>query len=189
MSMEELRKKPPSLNLLRMGMFCWLSLSLHASAVSADPLTVLKISRSLSSAEAPIFSLKQLDGQTVHSKDLRGKVVVLNFWATWCGPCKEEMPALDRLRRQFDPNDLAVYTVTTDLQRDGITAFMSHLELGLPVLLDEDKDVSSAFLVRGLPTTVLIGRDGTLAGRAVGPRAWDSPEAVALVRALAESAP
>lgn len=154
-----------------------------------DPIKALKISRTASGSEAPVFSLTQLDGQEVQSKDLRGKVVVLNFWATWCGPCKEEMPALDRLRRQFDQKDVAVYTITTDLQRDGIKAFMDHLGLGLPVLLDEDKDVSSAFLVRGLPTTVLIGRDGKLVGRAVGPRAWDSPEAVALVRALTEPVP
>lgn len=154
-----------------------------------DPIEVLKISRTASGSEAPDFSLTQLDGQEVQSKDLRGKVVVLNFWATWCGPCKEEMPALDRLRRQFDQKDVAFYTITTDLQRDGIKAFMDRLGLGLPVLLDEDKDVSSAFLVRGLPTTVLIGRDGNLVGRAVGPRAWDSPEAVALVRALTEPVP
>lgn len=156
---------------------------------SPDPIKALKISRTASGSETPAFSLIQLDGQEVHSKDLRGKVVVLNFWATWCGPCKEEMPALERLRRQFDQKDVAFYTVTTDLQREGIKAFLGHLGIGLPVLLDEDKDVSSAFLVRGLPTTVLIGRDGKLVGRAVGPRAWDSPEAVALVRALTEPVP
>ncbi len=155
---------------------------------ASDPIEVLKISRTASGSEAPAFSLPQLDGPIVDSKDLRGKVVVLNFWATWCGPCKDEMPALERLRRQFDQKDVAFYTVTTDLQREGIKAFLHHLGLGLPVLLDEDKDASSAFLVRGLPTTVLIGRDGKLVGRAVGPRAWDSPEAVALVRALAEPA-
>lgn len=165
-------------------LLCALTLCSRGSAME------LKLSRSGSGTAMPVFSLTALDGQTVHSKDLRGKVVVLNFWATWCGPCKEEMPALERLRRQFDRKGVVFYTITTDLQRDGIKAFLGHLGLGLPVLLDEDKDVSSAFLVRGLPTTVLIGRDGKLVGRAVGPRAWDGPEAVALIQTLLkESAP
>jgi len=173
-------------------LFWLLSLVMVSSTLAGeapDLINALRISRTASGQEAPAFSLAQLDGQTVHSEDLRGKVVLLNFWATWCGPCKDEMPALERLRRQFDHKDVAFYTITADLQRDGIKAFLGHLGIGLPVLLDEDKDVSSAFLVRGLPTTVLIGRDGKLVGRAVGPRAWDSAEAVALVRALAEPAP
>jgi thiol-disulfide isomerase/thioredoxin len=132
----------------------------------------------------PPFSLTTLDGRSVHSKDLKGKVVLLNFWATWCGPCKEEMPSLERLRRQFTPQEFALLTVTTDLQREGIKLFLSHLGLGLPVLLDEDKETSAAFMVRGLPTTVLIGQDGTVIGRAVGPRDWDSPDAIALVASL-----
>jgi len=132
----------------------------------------------------PPFTLTSLSGQAVRSADLKGKVVVLNFWATWCGPCKEEMPALDRLRRQFDARDLVVLTITTDQQRDSIQAFLTSLGLSLPVLLDESRNVSDSYLVRGLPTTFGLARDGRLVGRAVGPRAWDGPEAVALVDGL-----
>jgi len=145
----------------------------------------LKVSRPLIS-EMPVFTLRTLDGTPVRSADFAGKVVLLNFWATWCGPCKEEMPALDRLRRRFAGKDVVLLTVTTDHQREGIQAFLQGLGLGLPVLLDEDKDVSDRFMVRGLPTTVVIGKDGQVAGRAVGPREWDGPEAVALVQALTE---
>jgi peroxiredoxin len=82
---------------------------------------------------------------------------------------------------------VVLLSVTTDHQREGIQAFMRHLGLALPVLLDEDREVSGSFMVRGLPTTFLIGKDGKVVGRAVGPRAWDSPEAVALVTRLKEA--
>lgn len=157
-----------------------------AAPAAADPdaFAAMKIIRSKAVTEAPSFHLKTLDGQEVDSSGLRGKVVLLNFWATWCGPCKEEMPSLDRLRRLLDPRRFAVLTVTTDRQQEGIRLFLTGLGVGLPVLFDEDQEVSRSFMVRGLPTTVLINQDGTLAGRAVGPRAWDSPEAVAVLKSL-----
>jgi len=116
----------------------------------------------------------------------RGKPLLVNFWATWCGPCKEEMPSLARLQKQLDPAHFVLMTITTDVQPQGITHFLSQLGVSVPVLFDEDQEVSRSFMVRGLPTTVVIGRDGTLAGRAVGPRAWDSPEAVAVMRQVME---
>lgn len=137
--------------------------------------------------KAPNFQLYDLGGGAVTLSEYRGSVVFINFWATWCGPCKEEMPALERLRRQVDGDKVVLAAVTTDMQRDGIRAFIAQLGLGFPVWLDEDRSVSAAFLVRGLPTTVFIGADGRVAGRAVGPRDWDSPEAVAFVKSLEHS--
>jgi thiol-disulfide isomerase/thioredoxin len=154
------------------------------ATADADMFAAMKINRAKTVTEAPVFRLKTLDGHEVDSGSLRGKVVVLNFWATWCGPCKEEMPALERLRRSFDPKQVVLLAVTTDLERAGIRAFVKQLDLTFPVLLDEERDASTMFMVRGLPTTVLIGRDGTLVGRAVGPRDWDSPQSVALVKEL-----
>ncbi|MEW6543444.1 MAG: TlpA disulfide reductase family protein [Nitrospirota bacterium] len=169
---------------LWLGLAGFLIGSLSAAGPTVDPLVALKISRAGAGVETPAFSLNQLDGSVVRSQDLAGKVLLLNFWATWCGPCKEEMPSLDRLRRQFDPREFVLLAVTADRQRDGIKAFLKHLGLDIPVLFDEGQEVSAAFMVRGLPTTVLIGKDGKTVGRAVGPRAWDSPEAVALVSSL-----
>lgn len=169
------------------GMMAALSLLGALSAASPDPFSALKISRVAAGIEAPRFALSGLDGTSVHSASWRGKVVVVNFWATWCGPCKDEMPALARLRQAVDPRTVEVVTITTDMQRDGIQAFLGHLGLTLSVLLDEQQDVSRSFMVRGLPTTVIIGKDGKEVGRAVGPRAWDSPEAVAMIRRYAEA--
>jgi len=155
-----------------------------ASDRAADPAVALRISRTGMGSDMPGFNLTALDGRPIRSSDLKGKVVVLNFWATWCGPCKEEMPALDRLRKRFDSQEVAVLTVTTDAQRDGIADFLKQLGLSLPVLLDESREVSDVFTVRGLPTTFVIGKDGKMVGRAVGPRVWDGQDAVALVQML-----
>jgi thiol-disulfide isomerase/thioredoxin len=156
-------------------------------SLAGDPFVSLKMSRLPAGSMAAPFELTTLDGKVMKSSELAGKVVLVNFWATWCGPCKEEMPSLARLQKQLDPAHFALLTVTTDLQRQGIAHFLSQLRVSLPVLFDEDQEVSRSFMVRGLPTTVLIARNGALVGRAVGPRAWDSPEALALMRQAMES--
>jgi thiol-disulfide isomerase/thioredoxin len=155
--------------------------------LAGDPFVSLKMSRLPAGSMAAPFELTTLDGKIVKSSELAGKVVLVNFWATWCGPCKEEMPSLARLQKQLDPAQFVMLTITTDMQRQGIVHFLSQLGVSLPVLFDEDQEVSRSFMVRGLPTTVVIARDGALVGRAVGPRAWDSPEALALMRQVMEN--
>ena len=168
-------------------MFSLVSIIAAGPTLAGDPFVSLKMSRLPAGSMAVPFELSTLDGKVVKSSELAGKVVLVNFWATWCGPCKEEMPSLARLQQQLDPKGFVMLTVTTDLQRQGIAHFLSQLGVSLPVLFDEDQEVSRSFMVRGLPTTIVIARDGTLVGRAVGPRAWDSPEAVALMRHVMES--
>lgn len=169
------------------GLLVMLSLAGISAVCAHDPVASLKMSRLPAGSMAMPFELTSLDGTRVRLSDLAGKIVLVNFWATWCGPCKEEMPSLARLQQQLDPKKFVLLTVTTDLQRQGIAQFLSQAGVALPVLFDEDQEVSRSFLVRGLPTTVVIGRDGTLSGRAVGPRAWDSQESVALMRQMMES--
>ncbi|MDF0645423.1 MAG: TlpA disulfide reductase family protein [Nitrospira sp.] len=160
-----------------------------AGAATADPFTALRVTPSATRASVTPFDLTTLDGRSYRSQDLAGKVVLLNFWATWCGPCKEEMPSLARLQTRFDPAQVQILTVTADRHPQGIRQFFGQLGISLPVLFDEDQEVSRTFMVRGLPTTVLIAPDGRVSGRAVGPRAWDSDESVALVRHLLEERP
>jgi thiol-disulfide isomerase/thioredoxin len=160
-----------------------------ASPATGDPFAALGVTRMTAGVPVAAFDLKGLDGATVGSHHLAGKVVLLNFWATWCGPCKEEMPSLARLQSQFDPGQVRVVTVTTDMYPQGIKQFLDHLGITLPVLFDEDQELSRHFMVRGLPTTVVIGQDGRAIGKAVGPRAWDSRESIALVRQVLEQQP
>jgi thiol-disulfide isomerase/thioredoxin len=167
----------------------WLGLLLASHATADDPMVHMKIARVHPAAAAAPFALPSLDGRMVQSKDLVGKVVLINFWATWCGPCKDEMPAFERLRQQLDPDRFVVLTVTTDLQPEGITHFLQNVGVHLPVLFDEHQEVSRAYMVRALPTTVLVDPRGTLVGRAVGPREWDGAQAVRLFRMLAETSP
>jgi len=168
--------------ILLAAMLSLLSIVSADAALASDPFVSLKMSRWPAGSLVPPFELTTLDGKVVKSSELAGKVVLVNFWATWCGPCKEEMPSLARLQKQLDPAQFTLLTVTTDPQRQGIAHFLSQMGVSLPVLFDEDQDVSRSFMVRGLPTTIMIARDGTLVGRAVGPRVWDSLEAVAVMR-------
>ncbi|HJU05086.1 MAG TPA: TlpA disulfide reductase family protein, partial [Nitrospiraceae bacterium] len=136
-----------------------------ASVIAAPDLyTAAGIQPAKRKALAPSFTLRTMGGATLESDALRGKVIVLNFWATWCGPCKDEMPAMQRLQESFPAADLALLAVTTDQQQDAIATFAKGLGLSFPILLDDTKEVSAAFGVRGLPTTVIIDRQGHLAG-------------------------
>jgi len=159
-----------------------------ATLAAEDDFTRFKVSRTGAGTPAPAFELTTVDGKSIELSALRGKVIVLNFWATWCGPCKEEMPALDRLSRRFDPTDVAVLTITAEHEYTRIKQFMNQLNSSLPVLLDTQRDVASAFMVRGLPTTVFVAKNGTVVGRAVGPREWDGADAFSFIERLRDAA-
>jgi peroxiredoxin len=138
-------------------------------------------------AEAPGFRLPSLGGGEVDLASHRGKVVVLNFWATWCPPCVAEMPSLERLHRALSPEGLSVVTVSTDEDREDLRAFVSQRGLTLPVLLDPGGRVAAgAYRTTGYPETFLLDREGRILRHVVGPAEWDSPEMLAdLRRALA----
>lgn len=157
-----------------------------ALADHVDPYRAAGVQRITGAPPAPAFAMTTLDGRRLDSASLRGKIVLVNFGATWCGPCKDEMPGLQRLWRSLADRRFEVLAVTTDREPEAIRHFARILNLEFPILLDETRDVSAAFGVRGLPTTVVIDRNGRWVGRAVGPRQWDGPPMVALFERLTE---
>lgn len=121
--------------------------------------------------------------------DYRGKVILLNFWATWCAPCRKELGALDRLQGEMGGDDFAVVTVATG--RNPVPAieklFADEAITRLPILRDPDQTFARATGVLGLPVTVLVSRDGTEIARLVGDAAWDSEAAKAVIRAAIDA--
>ena len=127
--------------------------------------------------EAPDFSLPDLTGKKIRLKDFRGKVVFLNFFATWCAPCRLEMPAMERLHWSYKDKGLVVLAVDIRESAKTVRAFTQELKLSFPALLDQKGSVAYTYSVRPVPATYLIGRDGKILGRAFGAREWDSSEA------------
>jgi thiol-disulfide isomerase/thioredoxin len=134
--------------------------------------------------QTPELSRPDLSGKVVDLKDLRGKVVVVNFWATWCEPCREEMPSLARLRERFQGRPLEVLTVNYGEGTTRIRDFLQRQNISLPVLLDPEKEAALAWRAGGLPITFLVDRQGKVRHYAFGERDWSDDETVALVENL-----
>lgn len=138
----------------------------------ADPLYAKSV-KMLVDNEADIqkadFTLKDMNGKKVTLSELRGKIVLVNFWATWCGPCRLEMPALDALDRYFQPQGLVVLSIT-DEELFKVGSFFAAYKYSPTVLLDPNGNVHQQFHITGIPTTVLFGRDGKLLAVAIDQR-------------------
>jgi len=117
---------------------------------------------------APDFALVTLDGATVRLSNLRGRWVLVNFWATWCAPCREEMPYLDRLAAGH-ADRLSVLAVNMRERTTEVAAFAEELDLQLPVLLTPDDATLLAYNVHGLPISILVDPDGAIVARIAGP--------------------
>ena len=126
---------------------------------------------------APGFTLPDLQGKSVSLTDFHGKVVLLNFWATWCGACRGEMPSLKNLYQNLRNPDLAILTVNIDQQgASAVHNFLTQNDYTFPVLLDQSNQVSSAYRVRGIPATFLIGRNGEILWDCAGGIDWSNPD-------------
>ena len=139
-------------------------------------------------SKAPAFEANSIDATTVKRTldDYRGKVVLLNIWATWCGPCIVEMPTLEALHREFKDTDLRIVAVSIDEAEteQGIRDFVKKLGVTFEVLHDREGDISTTYQAIGYPTTFVIGRDGVIRKKVIGAADWHSEGNRALVRQL-----
>lgn len=131
---------------------------------------------------APTLRLMDIDEKRVDLAQYKGRVVLVNFWATWCPPCRKEFPSLARVKKLFKPAQFEVLAVNVGEDPDSVFSFTGLTEF--PVLFDRDSKAMAAWSVRGLPTTFLVDRQGRLAFRATGGREFDDPEIVAAIRSL-----
>jgi cytochrome c biogenesis protein CcmG/thiol:disulfide interchange protein DsbE len=132
----------------------------------------------------PPFNGHTLDARQVSLTELRGKVVVANFWASWCLECRSELPVLERLHREFASRGLAVIGVNAREDKEVVGRYVKKLGLSFPLVLDSDGKINALYGVIGLPTTFLVGRDGRAVAFGIGPREWASTPARALLEAL-----
>lgn len=154
-------------------------------ASAKDPFRALGLIRPARVQPAPAFTLSTPTGVPLKLGDHRGKVVLVNFWATWCRPCLEEMPAMERLYRRFRENGFTIVAISVDAEGGPIVGpFLEKHELTFPVGLDPEMAVAELYRVQGIPRSFLIDREGNLLAQAIGPREWDSTDARALITHL-----
>ncbi|HXY54984.1 MAG TPA: TlpA disulfide reductase family protein [Nitrospirota bacterium] len=137
---------------------------------------------------APGFSLQALDGKTVSLADFRGKVILVHFWATWCPPCVEEMPALEQFARSIRAKDFQILAVSVDEGgAAAVAAFMQKNGLSIPVLLDPSRSIAKLYGTFKFPETYVIDRQGVVRDKAIGPRDWTVPSNTSIIRQLLEA--
>jgi len=135
---------------------------------------------------APAFELQNMDEEKVHLSDYKGKVVLINFWATWCPPCVREMPSMERLYRKFKDRPFTVLALNQMEDEDQVFAFTGQLEIdpSFTLLFDRDSRVANQYGIRGLPTTYLIDKKGMVRYRAIGGRLLDHPQVIKVIQQL-----
>ncbi len=133
---------------------------------------------------APEFELKDIDGRTHRLSDYRGKVVILNFWATWCPPCIKEMPSMERARQMIEDEDIAILAINVGEDEDSIFMFTGNYPVEFPLLMDLEAETIKQYPVTGLPTTYIIDPTGRATHRVVGSREWDDPQLLDSLRAI-----
>ena len=160
------------------------------NAAAAERPEIAKLIKALnasgypSAMQPPEFSGFTVDGQRVALDSLQGKVVILNFWASWCLECRPEMPMFERLYREFGVQGLSVIGINAREGAAAVRLYAKELGLTFPLILDPRGTINAAYGVIGLPTTFLISRDGRPVALAIGPREWDGKPARELIGVL-----
>ena len=185
--MGEGRRRRSQVPLLGLLALVWLLAGSAAPAAGTGLgplLDAMGILPPVKETEAPDFTLPDLAGRSRRLTEFRGQVVLINFWATWCPPCRAEMPAMERVYREMRNNGFTILAVNFAETAEQAEPFVKEHRLTFPILLDEEGQVTRLYRAFSLPTTYLLDRHGVIVGRAVGAREWDSAEAKRLIRAL-----
>lgn len=164
---------------IRLLLCCLLLLLACTSPQAGQTLTPLP-----GAMPAPDFELQDTDGKLHRLSDYRGKTVIINFWTTWCPPCREEIPSMNRAWQQLRQEDVIILAINMGEDEDTIFVFTADYPAEFPLLLDRDGAVIAQWPVKGLPTTYIIAPDGSIAYRAIGGRAWDDSDILDILRAL-----
>jgi peroxiredoxin len=156
-------------------------------AWAEDPFQILQLFRPRRQALAPDFTVPGLRASLIRLRDFKGQVIFLNFWATWCPPCREEMPSMERLYHRFRAKGFTVLALSIDSRGEEVVGpFVKSLGLTFPVGLDPKMTVADEYRMAGLPTSILIDARGAIVAVAVGPRDWDSRAAHQVIETLLE---
>lgn len=151
----------------------FLAAAVHGAGFEARPGT-----------PAPELKARDLAGAPKTLSDYRGKVVLLNFWASWCPPCLREIPSMERLRIKMAGRPLAIVALDSAEAQEDVNAFLSTMKPGFPVLLDPDGSNTRRWKVFALPTTFLLDAEGRVRYVLTGPTEWDEGEALAVIESL-----
>ncbi|WP_417672028.1 TlpA family protein disulfide reductase [Roseibium sp.] len=155
-----------------------------SAGVDAD-FAAVGLARPPVAIKAPTLDVPDLNGTLHRVEDYLGKVVLVSFWATWCPPCRKEMPSLARLNRAMPSDSFAVLAVNVGDKDERISDFLAQIDHeGLPVLLDRNSTLPSQWFIRGLPVSYVLDREGKVAFGAIGGREWDAPGIQDALRAL-----
>jgi peroxiredoxin len=187
MAMTGLRKRRKTGHLFFMIiiMLSGVLLFFHEWGYLADGTTTPAMPMAGQTVVAPDFSLRDLDGNVRPLASFRGRVVLLSFWATWCTPCRTEMPTLDALFQSYKDHDFEVVAVASDVQGiEAVQPFVTQLHLSFTTLLDSTGQVTRLYGVTSLPTTYLLDREGRLVTVAIGSHDWANANAHALIMSL-----
>jgi len=140
--------------------------------------------RKLDSVLPPSLVLPDLSGVSTRLDDSKGKVVLVNFWATWCPPCRREMPSMQRLKEKMAGQAFVILGVDSAEPREDVMGFLEVVRVDFPILLDTDSTVTKSWKVYALPTSFIIDRTGRIRYSLSGPTEWDEGEAVQLIESL-----
>ena len=156
------------------------------AAILAISTVLTPVARAAAPAPAPDFTLPARDGGTVRLSDLRGQVVMINFWATWCGPCRQEMPLLQQIQAKYEPLGFTLVGINVEPDSAAAMTWLKQVSVSFPILFDQKNVVAEQFGVQGMPSSVFVDRAGNVRYVHRGYQPGDEAKYADMVRSLAK---